>query len=34
MDPTVPLPQAFDYTNLAWAKYVASAGAIASLATW
>ena len=34
IDSNVPLPQAFDYVHLNWAKYVASAGAIASLATW
>ncbi len=34
IDPNIPIPQAFDYVNLGWAKYIVSIGAIASLATW
>lgn len=33
ISPEIPLPQAFDYVGLSWAKYIISAGAIASLVT-
>ena len=34
LDPNIPLPQAFEYVHLNWAKYVVSTGAIISLSTW
>lgn len=34
IDPEIPIPQAFDYVGMGWAKYFVSIGAIASLATW
>jgi len=34
IDPDIPIPQAFDYVGMAWAKNLVSVGAIASLATW
>lgn len=34
IDPEVPIPQAFDYVGLEWARILVSIGAIASLITW
>jgi cationic amino acid transporter 3 len=34
MDIETPLPHAFEFVHLDWAKYIASAGAIFSLSTW
>lgn len=33
IDPNIPLPQAFEYVGLEWARTLVSAGAIASLVT-
>jgi hypothetical protein len=34
IDPEIPIPQAFEYVGLNWAKTLVSVGAIASLITW
>jgi len=34
IDPDIPIPQAFDYVGLGWAKNLVSIGAIVSLTTW
>ena len=34
INPSTPLPSAFQYAQLNWATYVVSAGAVASLSTW
>lgn len=34
IDPEIPIPQAFEYVGLEWAKILVSIGAIASLVTW
>lgn len=34
IDIEVPIPQAFEYVGLEWAKIFVSVGAIASLITW
>ncbi|CAF0761137.1 unnamed protein product [Brachionus calyciflorus] len=33
LDPNIPLPQAFEYVHLTWAKHVVSIGAVVSLST-
>ena len=34
LDPITPIPQAFSYVELYWAKHIVSIGAIISLLTW
>ena len=34
LDPSTPLPHAFAYVNMYWARYVVAIGAITSLCTW